>query len=217
MKKLLLASALALGSYAGAAQAAPTITSPATLNLINFGTGNGGGLQTGATAAATAAGITFSGNAGVFSGSSAGTTSANGYTSPFGSANTNYLAIEPGGSISFTFATAQTTFGLLFGTIDSYNNFSFTASGAGGTQTFSGTDVANALGVSANGGTTRNVLFSGLNPFTRVTLSDTTSSAFEFVPASSVPEPAAWGMMITGFGLVGGVLRRRQSVKIRFA
>lgn len=26
-----------------------------------------------------------------------------------------------------------------------------------------------------------------------------------------VPEPATWGMMITGFGLVGGALRRRQA------
>lgn len=33
---------------------------------------------------------------------------------------------------------------------------------------------------------------------------------------SAVPEPAIWGMMIAGFGLVGGTMRRR-SAKIAFA
>ncbi len=34
-----------------------------------------------------------------------------------------------------------------------------------------------------------------------------------------VPEPATWGLMILGFGAVGGAMRRRQSVstKVRFA
>lgn len=32
-----------------------------------------------------------------------------------------------------------------------------------------------------------------------------------FLPAAAVPEPAAWMLMIGGFGLVGGMLRRRQS------
>ncbi|TFU00447.1 PEP-CTERM sorting domain-containing protein [Polymorphobacter arshaanensis] len=27
----------------------------------------------------------------------------------------------------------------------------------------------------------------------------------------SVPEPASWAMMITGFGLIGGTLRRRRT------
>lgn len=32
-----------------------------------------------------------------------------------------------------------------------------------------------------------------------------------------VPEPATWGMMILGFGLIGGVLRRQQKQSLRFA
>jgi PEP-CTERM motif len=36
--------------------------------------------------------------------------------------------------------------------------------------------------------------------------------------AANVPEPAAWAMMIAGFGLVGGAMRRRQaSVKVTYA
>jgi hypothetical protein len=221
MKKLIAATALVLGSWAGVAQAAPTITSPTTLNLVSFGTGTGTGLQTGATTAAVAAGYTFTGVAGVFSGTSPTSDGINGYTSPFtsGDLNRNYLAVEPNGSVSFSFGSAQTTFGALIGTLDSYNFLTF--SGVGASQTFSGADIVALLGGSDSGVTTRNLLFSGLNPFTTVTASDNTFSAFEFVPAvtSSVPEPAAWGMMILGFGLVGGVLRRRSSAKVnvRFA
>lgn len=34
---------------------------------------------------------------------------------------------------------------------------------------------------------------------------------------AAVPEPAAWGLMILGFGLIGGALRRRQKVAVRYA
>ena len=36
-------------------------------------------------------------------------------------------------------------------------------------------------------------------------------------PTGAVPEPATWAMMIGGFGLVGGALRRRQSTSVTFA
>lgn len=35
--------------------------------------------------------------------------------------------------------------------------------------------------------------------------------------AGAVPEPASWGMMIIGFGLIGGALRRRPSVNVSYA
>jgi len=34
--------------------------------------------------------------------------------------------------------------------------------------------------------------------------------------ATAVPEPAAWGMMIAGLGLIGGVMRRRRDT-VEFA
>lgn len=37
------------------------------------------------------------------------------------------------------------------------------------------------------------------------------------LPAAAIPEPATWGMMIIGFGAIGGAARRRQSVRVRFA
>jgi Concanavalin A-like lectin/glucanases superfamily len=49
---------------------------------------------------------------------------------------------------------------------------------------------------------------------------DTALSASEvagLTPPGGVPEPAAWAFMITGFGLVGSVMRRRQSVRVTYA
>ncbi|MBB5687190.1 PEPxxWA-CTERM sorting domain-containing protein [Sphingobium boeckii] len=34
---------------------------------------------------------------------------------------------------------------------------------------------------------------------------------------AAVPEPATWAMMITGFGFVGGAMRRKAKVSVRFA
>jgi len=44
------------------------------------------------------------------------------------------------------------------------------------------------------------------------------SYAGDFTLAGGVPEPAAWAMMIGGFGMAGGALRRRRvSTTVRFA
>lgn len=37
------------------------------------------------------------------------------------------------------------------------------------------------------------------------------------IDSGAVPEPAAWAMMLAGFGLVGGAMRRRQKVAATFA
>lgn len=210
-------SVVALASVAPA-QAAPTITSPTTLTLVDLGTGNGNGFQSNATRVGANAIVTFSGaTTGLYSGSSTTNNGLNGYTSPFGAgSNTNYYAVEPNGSVTITYTAARDMFGLLIGTLDSYNNIAFSTAGIAGVQSFSGTDIATALGMASNGTTNKNVLFSGLNSYNTVTLTDTTASAFEFVQASSaVPEPAAWAMMILGMGAVGFAMRRRQKVSTR--
>ena len=43
-----------------------------------------------------------------------------------------------------------------------------------------------------------------------------TFSGLAFAPSSAVPEPATWGMMLVGFGVVGSALRRRKS-KLAYA
>jgi hypothetical protein len=49
-----------------------------------------------------------------------------------------------------------------------------------------------------------------------LTYANTSTSLIYRQFATAVPEPATWGMMILGFGLVGGLMRRR-STKVAFA
>ena len=40
---------------------------------------------------------------------------------------------------------------------------------------------------------------------------------YAFKNSGAVPEPAAWAMMLAGFGLVGSAMRRREKVAVTFA
>jgi hypothetical protein len=40
---------------------------------------------------------------------------------------------------------------------------------------------------------------------------------FRVEQAGAVPEPATWGLMLAGFGIVGGAMRRRQRTSVSFA
>lgn len=44
-----------------------------------------------------------------------------------------------------------------------------------------------------------------------------TSVTIDYASAISTPEPAGWAMMIGGFGLVGGAMRRRRQRRLRFS
>jgi hypothetical protein len=44
-----------------------------------------------------------------------------------------------------------------------------------------------------------------------------TNSTYAVSAAAAVPEPASWAMFIGGFGLVGGAMRRRARIHVRFA
>jgi hypothetical protein len=63
--------------------------------------------------------------------------------------------------------------------------------------------------------------FTTLDSDTPIEFSFTTGNSYflldnvslsDFGPAEAVPEPATWAMMIGGFGLIGGAMRRRQKV-----
>lgn len=42
-------------------------------------------------------------------------------------------------------------------------------------------------------------------------------SLSEAAPAGAVPEPASWAMMLAGFGMIGGAIRRRATTAVRVA
>ena len=65
----------------------------------------------------------------------------------------------------------------------------------------------------------------GANTLSFSVLDDGAPSAFEvsalhgtasLPSAAAVPEPATWAMMLGGFGLVGGAMRRRQRARVSF-
>lgn len=66
--------------------------------------------------------------------------------------------------------------------------------------------------LSSDNGATFTPTYQGI-PSVAISVGDTVAAA---PVAGAVPEPATWAMMIAGFGLVGGAMRRR-STKIAFA
>ena len=85
-------------------------------------------------------------------------------------------------------------------------------------QLFTGT-LLNTATFGSIGTSTGTSLIAGATPFSTTVRYDLTfngAAAGTFngtvnLAGTAVPEPATWGMMIVGFGLMGGVLRRRKT------
>jgi hypothetical protein len=130
---------------------------------------------------------------------------------------TAYLTVAPGGTATLSAGgNIITSLSFFMGSPDTYNMVSF-FSGSTLLQTLTG---ANFNGASPNGDQTvgQRISFTGL-PSNLTSVSFTSvSPAFEIdrIMATSVamgvPEPASWGLMILGFGLVGAGLRRRRTL-----
>jgi hypothetical protein len=213
MKKAILAGALALACSAGTAQAAVT---------IDF-TGGSGVLPGDSSVvenfdALTAGALLSGGVLAYVSDGSIGLRPNVGSTGNFG-------AVAGGGSYTINFFESK-LFSFVLGSLDAYNTLTLTYKN-GSSDTFTGGAIVGnplvATGAPGNGtsAATNGVVTYRVNPgdslITGVTFSST-FDAFEFDNLSTdVPEPAAWAMMIFGFALVGGSLRRRPSVKVNFA
>jgi hypothetical protein len=209
MKKYMALSALAL-VWAGSAQAATTIT-------YNAGSGT---LPTGVTV--------FQNFDSFVPGAAIGTNAfavsndiPNIQARPaFGSVN-NYGVVLAGGSYSVSFGPSN-IFSFVLGSLDTFNSLTLRyANGSSSTYTGGAIvndptfDSGNRTSAETNGVVTYRV-GAGDSLITGATFTSTGMS-FEFDNLAAVPEPAAWGMMILGFGLVGGVLRRRPKLAVRFA
>lgn len=209
MKKFLIAGALALGSWTGAAQAVTVITytagsgtpAPFTTVVQNFDS--------------LAPGASIGTNAFAY-----GATNATSGRPAFGSTG-NYAAVQQDGSYSITFGPTN-VFSFAIGSLDFYNTLtlryadgsSFTYNG-GAIVNDPSFDSGNRTSAETNGVVTY-VVTSG--PLLTGATFTSRANSFEFDNlAVGVPEPAAWGMMILGFGLVGGAMRRRPAKQLKVA
>lgn len=210
MKKLLLASILAVACSAGTAQAATTI------NFTGGGSTLPGDTKVIQNFDALAVGTSIGTNAAVYS-----TTGAIAARPAFGSTG-NYGAVNSGGTYSINFGPSN-VFSFVIGSLDFFNTLTLRYAD-GTTSTLSGGAIVNDTSLDnpgsrtlaeTNGVVTYRVTSGAL--LTGASFSST-YDAFEFDNlAVAVPEPAAWAMMIFGFALVGGALRRRSATQVKFA
>jgi hypothetical protein len=122
----------------------------------------------------------------------------------------NLLASLDGGAFTTiaTFAQSGTNDlyqNLTFGALTAVNNIEFRLMAANTTSANGGTV--------APGGTFRVENYVSGVTTTPVSINGTVAPS----AVAAVPEPATWAMMIVGFGLVAGAMRRRQTVRFNFA
>lgn len=211
-----LASATALSFAAGAAQAAVTfigyqtdVNADETL-VTSF---EGGPLLSDVVFLLPGFGLT--GDAELFTGSQVGVSAAPG-TSASTRDTTQYLSVQ-GGQMASLDTPLLSKISFYVGSLDGWNSFTFHLAD-GTTQVVTGATLDALPGMDANG---------SWNAFTtngRLTFSfDSAIDRVDFAAGNNslelsdigavallVPEPAAWAMMVLGFGGVGGLLRRRR-------
>lgn len=212
-------------SIFAAAVLAAAITAPANAALVTSFDGGlaspGAGFRivndfNGANAASSVVGNGYQ----IMPASVAGVGAAPGSTSPTG---TPFLAVQGGGSATYSFAGGASAFQFDWGSVDTYNSLTvnYTLNGSSLSRTY--TPGSNGFLMPADGNQTMPVTNGRLTVsgnagerFTSVNFASS-SNAFEVDNiAVAVPEPATWGMMILGFGLMGVALRRR-STNVAFA
>jgi PEP-CTERM motif len=145
------------------------------------------------------------------------------YATPLGD-GTNYMAVLGGGSEEIVYSGSKNSFGLYWGSIDTYNSLAF-YSGNVLVATITGADVDPPM--SANGdqmdyASNGYVLITGLPQFDRVFASSSANS-FEFDNvvaggatqlSSAVPEPSTWAMLLLGCAGLGYAASRRSKAPI---
>jgi hypothetical protein len=159
-----------------------SVAQSSTVNLLDLGTGNGAGLVSQETVSfgsgSSAGTIGYSGTSGIYMGNVAGITAAP--WTPTGIETRNYFATQPGGAVTINYAQNQQYFGIMWGSVDSYNSLSFYNNNQL-VEEVNGRDVVrNPSGNQAATGTYfANFNFSSNASFNRVVFSSSTP-AFEF-------------------------------------
>lgn len=136
---------------------------------------------------------------------------------------TNWIAAGPGntgnggGAAVLTLPLYTTAVSFLWGSPDTYNDFSFLTSS--GTTSFTATQLQSALGGAgvlpldqAQGKAYYIKLTGGAGEtITSMTFGSSTQDAIEISNVTVVPEPEAYGLALAGMGIVAFSMRRRRT------
>lgn len=132
-----------------------------------------------------------------------------------------YQSVGTGGASTFNFTDylpdhrVLTGLSLYWGSVDRHNIVDFLRTDGSLVSSFRGSDLPRFDGNQTLGDTNRRITFAmtGLDQIAQIRFRGE-GNAFEndtiAVQVGSVPEPASWAMLITGFGLIGSTLRRRR-------
>jgi PEP-CTERM motif len=120
---------------------------------------------------------------------------------------TNFVFAQEGGSVTVDFTTGLSSVTIFWGSPDTFNTLTL-----GNGDVITGSEVATALGFSADGSdaNSRWVTISDSSSFKSFTASSS-SPAFEFDMAGAVPEPSTWAMLMLGFTGLGYAAFRRSA------
>lgn len=159
-----------------------SVAQSSTVNLLDLGTGTQAGLVSQETvqfgSGSNAGSISYSGTSGIYMGNVAGRTAAP--WTPTGLETRNYFSTQPNGAITINYSQNQQYFGIMWGSVDSYNSLSFYNNNTLIDQVGGRDVVQNPNGSQAATGTYfANFNFAADSGFNRVVFSST-SPAFEF-------------------------------------
>jgi hypothetical protein len=116
--------------------------------------------------------------------------------------------------------TGLKTLSFIWGSVDPSNVLSLFDTSGNFVQSWSGNDLlgdTSGSPTNPNGNPLIKLVFGSANEAGHLEFS-TNQIAFETGTFSlGVPEPGTWALMILGFGLVGGALRRRQRQSVRYS
>lgn len=216
-----LVGALAFCMTAGAANA---VTFVGFQNGLNAGESLATTFEGGPTlgdATFLLSGFSLGGSATLYTGSLTNITAAPA-TSTTTRDTTQYLSVQRGQTATLDTPLLQ-AISFYVGSLDGFNRFTFHLAD-GSTQFFTGAMLSALPATDANGdqtGFTTNgrLTFSFLSPIDSVMFASSGNalevSDIGILPSLSlVPEPAAWALMILGFGGVGGVARARRAMRL---
>ena len=130
---------------------------------------------------------------------------------------TNYLSVVGNGAVTLTFAAPVKAFAFDWGSLDTYNHLTLAGVGFSAFTVSPGAyPIGNTLANGAQSGVNTNgmlvVTGNAGETFKSITLKSGSNSFEVDNLAVGVPEPATWALMIGGFGMAGGMLRRRRAL-----